>query len=114
MRVSMSNIDGLQRLIYLCQIKNDLNRKRRRFYYLQGDKAFPNAFKSYRKCQTEMKAMTQGMRKMRVEMGVRFIWSNGGLINAIELANGERLKQRSFKRYHEAELFEMELFDGRK
>jgi hypothetical protein len=26
-------IANLQRLIYLCQVKNDLNRKRRRFYY---------------------------------------------------------------------------------
>ena len=106
-------LDNIQKLIYLCQIKNDLNRKRRRFYYLQGDKAFPNAFKSYRKCQTEMKAMTQGMRKMRIEMGVKFIWSDGGLIAAIMFVNGFGWKQTGFKKYYLAEVFEMELFSSK-
>lgn len=123
----MSNADGLQRLLYLCQIKNDLNRKRRRFYYIWSDlaglayrpkpgvrkhKSFTveSARIGYIKAQTAMKSMTRDMRKMRVDCGVRFIWNDGGLISAIELGSGKRIEQKSFKRYYEAEIFEMELF----
>lgn len=126
----MSNLDSLQRLIYLCQIKNDLNRKRRRFYYYLRaglerrrvgfenrpvkkhiDVAF--ATKGYRQAQKDMKAMTQEMRKMRIDCGVRFIWNDGGLIEAIQTGGGKRLSQKMFKKYYEAEIFEMELFGGK-
>lgn len=124
----MSNLDGLQRLIYLCHIKNDLNRKRRRFhYYLSAghsrrkvnfeNKPIPKhiniheASKGYRKAKSDMRAMTKEMRRMRVDMGVRFIWSLHGAIDAIQLSDKSRLDKKHFKKFYEAEIFEMELFD---
>ena len=107
------SINNMQRLIYLCHTKNELNRKRRRFYYLMGDKNSPiskkQAEEGYRSAQSAMKAMTQEMRAMRVEMGVEFVWNDGGLISAIKF-NGGRLCQTKFKQYYESEVFEMELF----
>lgn len=118
-------MDGLQRLIYLCQIKNDLNRKRRRFYYITYKPGSKVPFgmthsewmhyksNGYEQAKKDMKAMTRDMRKMRVDCGVRFIWNDGGLIEAIELGSGRRIKQTTFKKYYEAEVFEMELFGGK-
>lgn len=124
-------MEQIQRLIYLCHKKNELNRKRRRFYYwmnfgrrnvmrlARGEKGLgkchisaTKASKGYYDAQQEMKSMTHTMRKMRVEMGVKFIWNDGGLIEAIELSNKVRLKQTHFKKFYEAELFEMEFFNG--
>ncbi len=124
-------VHNIQRLIYLCQIKNDLNRKRRRFYYYMShyDRRVWNsdtneyisieapvkhitlwhAKRGYRKAQRDMKAMTKEMRAMRLDMGARIIWGESGNIIAIEYQGG-RLHAGLFKRYYEAEVFEMSLF----
>jgi len=60
-----------------------------------------------------MKLMTSDMRKMRVEMGVSFKWNAGGLIEAIVFADNKRLSQKLFKKYYEAEVFELELFGSK-
>ncbi len=117
---------NLQRLIYLCHLKNELNRKRRRFYYIWSDLAghayrpkegvrkhksftIKSARAGYEKAREDMKAMTAEMRQMRVEVGARFIWNDGGLIEAIEF-DGRRLSQKHFKRFHDSEVFELEFF----
>ena len=118
---------SLQRLIYLCHLKNELNRKRRRFYYIwsylaghsyQADKTKHRSHKSftiksaragYVKARENMKAMTAEMRRMRVEVGARFVWNDGGLISAIEF-DGRRISQKHFKKFHDAEVFELEFF----
>ena len=124
-------IHDLQRLIYLCQVKNDLNRRRRRFYYYMnhdwtyqcingkyqyaaGDKPEKHitrwhAKRGYRKAQLDMKSMTKEMRQMRLDMGVRLIWTDHGAIGAVEF-QGARIEAKDFKRYYEAEVFEMEMF----
>ena len=120
---------NLQRLIYLAHVKNELNRKRRRFYYIwsylaghsyQADKnkvrkhksfTVNSARKGYKDAQSKMKEMTQEMRRMRKEVGARFIWNDGGLISAIEF-DGRRISQKHFKKFHDAEMFEIEFFQG--
>lgn len=121
----------IQRLLYLCQVKNDLNRKRRRFYhYMNHDVHFGSvngeykyytgdapekhitrwhARRGYRKAQRDMKSMTKEMRQMRLDMGVRLIWTDHGAIGAVEF-QGARIEAKDFKRYYEAEVFEMEMF----
>lgn len=118
---------NLQRLIYLCHLKNELNRKRRRFYYIwsylaghsyradqnevRKHKSFSktSAWKGYKQAQSDMKAMTHEMRVMRKEVGARFIWNDGGLIEAIEF-DGRRVSQKHFKKFHDSEVFELEFF----
>ena len=109
---------NLQRLIYLCHLKNELNRKRRRFYYYmnscgRGPKVKhitpKQASYGYNLAQQQMKDMTHEMRRMRVECGARFVWNDGGLIEAIEF-DGRRLSQKHFKRFHDSEVFELEFF----
>lgn len=128
-------ISNIQRLLYLCHIKNDLNRKRRRFYYYMNhyDRRVWNsdtheyvsievpqkhisvwhAKRGYRKAQREMKAMTKEMRAMRIEMGARIIWGESGNIIAVEYQE-HRVPASLFKSYYEAEVFEMELFKEKK
>lgn len=85
-------------LAFLAQQKNDLNRKRRRFYYLMNEytrhrnprtvphKIFTKRFvtKMYKQAQKDMKAMTPLMREVRKEAGARLEWSDGGHIISIE------------------------------
>lgn len=122
----------MQTLIYMCHKKNELNRRRRRFYYIwsflaghhyQANESkkreligftVKSAWKGYKKAQTEMKAMTKEMRTMRIECGARFIWNDGGLITHLELGDGRRIPQTSFKKFYEAEVFENELFKEEK
>ena len=98
---------GIQYLCHLVQTKNDLNRKRRRFYsilnvrtkYLGQDangKAMiaeyamhmaytrEMAEAGYRQAQADMKAMTPEMRVARKEINARFVWSDHGAISHIE------------------------------
>jgi hypothetical protein len=96
-------MSGLYYLAYLVQTKNDLNRKRRRFYVLKQrkcswaynnsrkkpHKSFPfwYAEKMYTQSQDEMKAMTPEMRRVRVEIRAKFVWGSGGEIQYIKLDN---------------------------
>ena len=114
---------NLQRLIYLCHLKNELNRKRRRFYYIWAHlyawnrqavigkkykhKSFTvkSAWIGYKQAAKEMKMMTQEMRKLRTELGAHFVWNNGGLIDCVEF-NDYTIDSKSFKEWHDAEVFE--------
>lgn len=123
--------NSLQYLIYLCQVKNDLNRKRRRFYYYMNVQepiwnkdfqrwertfeapkhiSYEEAKRGYKLAQTQMKAMTSEMRQIRLVNGVKFIWTNHGAIGHIALSNGEGIDQRFFKNYYDYEVFEQIVF----
>jgi len=92
---------GIQYLCYLVQTKNDLNRKRRRFYSILNvrtkylgqdangkvmiaDYAMHMAYTreiaeaGYVQAQAAMKAMTPEIRKARKEINARFRWAFGG------------------------------------
>lgn len=108
-------------LAHLVMVKNNLNRKRRRFWALMNpghesvkvhpsDKRYDpkwdfqnqgyshdriprpmhkayskmEAELGYRKAQSDMKAMTKHMRKLREELGAKFIWGSGGQISGIK------------------------------
>lgn len=120
---------GIQYLCHLVQVKNDINRRRRRFYALlnPGTKSYKlaaddqtrikmqakmekanklewthlwqwvsvprpshpaysrmDAHKGYYQAQREMKSMTSYMRRIRTELGARFIWNDGGLITHVK------------------------------
>ena len=98
-------------LAVLAQKKNDINRRRRRFYslierktkYLGRDargepmiakhprhKSYTKraAIKGYRQAQADMKAMTKEMREVRKLAGARLHWGDSGNIQAI-VVNGE-------------------------
>ena len=118
-------IHNIQRLLYLCHVKNDLNRKRRRFYYYMYEGApqykaaehmkktkhisVKEAMIGYSKAQQDMKAMTKEMRAMRIEMGVRIVWGDSGNIHHVVFQGG-RIMSPAFRDYYEAELFEMAMF----
>ncbi len=108
---------GLFYLAHLVQVKNNLNRERRRFAeiinpsrrcYLNGKrvptfemwrnnavcvraihKGFSKraAQRGYKNAQKEMKAMTAHMREVRTELGARFMWGWSSNIQAIILEN---------------------------
>ena len=79
---------GIQYLCHLVQTKNDLNRRRRRFYsivnprYELKDKPMRKVYhehpefaeKMYKQPQKEMKAMTATMRAARKELNAWFKW----------------------------------------
>ncbi len=100
---------GIQYLAHLVQIKNDLNRKRRRLYHLawptakykvkeyniwetqveikpKRHKTFTKTYakKMYKLTQLEMKAMTAEMSRARKEINARLVWTSHGAISAIE------------------------------
>jgi len=120
---------ALQRLAHLVQIKNELNRKRRRFYYianprnhtkLQHASSGPwykhakaqihyayskmEAIAGYENAKRKMKAMTPLMREVRLSTGARLCWTDGGSICAIDCGD---------KRYHLGEIARMaELYEA--
>lgn len=87
---------AVQHLAHLVLVKNELNRKRRRFYYLMhprgrwiaGDrryshprnkpnhKSFPKTYvrNMYREACTEMRALTKQMRELRKAGGILINW----------------------------------------
>jgi hypothetical protein len=100
---------ALQHLAHLVQVKNDLNRKRRRFYYIANPRdhikleytssgpcyrhtkgqvhyaySKMEAIEGYENAKREMKAMTPLMREVRLSTGARLCWTDGGSICAIE------------------------------
>jgi len=114
-------MNGLFYLAHLVQTKNDLNRKRRRFWNLAFVKrrfywevprtsnsgsriackevklpkayTYESAKQGYKQAKLEMKEMTQQMREVRKEIGARFHWDANGAINSIELDNKRYYKQ---------------------
>jgi hypothetical protein len=112
-------MNGLFYLGHLVYLKNELNRKRRRFYYYWSDcswhrehtivggakwhKGFmtkKQAWDGYKKAQSDMKSMTAHMRQIRKEIGASLIWGDSGNIIAIELDNKQYAKNQ-IQRLHE-------------
>ena len=107
---------GIQRLCHLVQVKNDLNRKRRRFYeiahprstrlpgrgpryeYKDGQIHFAyskmEAIKGYEQTKLQMKAMTAEMRTLRKDIGAELRWTDGGAISHI-FYQGDHIKAGS-------------------
>lgn len=123
--------NSLQYLIYLCQVKNDLNRKRRRFYYYMSVQepvwnkdfqrwertfeapkhiSYEEAKLGYKLAKTQMKAMTYEMRQLRLSNGVKFMWNSSGAISWVGLSNGEGIDSQFFKSYYNSEIFESIFF----
>lgn len=103
-------MDSLQTLIAMCQMKNDLNRKRRRcWYWMHNNKASSwsrdEDSEAHRETQAQMKAMTPVMRKMRVALGVSLCWNQGGMISYV-LIDGKYIHHKDFKKYYNNEMFE--------
>ena len=104
-------MNGLYYLAHLVQTKNDLNRRRRRFYaianglmhrawrgrscpdssgvHYKPHKSFPRKYAQamYKQTKEEMKAMTAHMRATRTEIKAEFEWTNHGAIHSIKLDN---------------------------
>lgn len=107
----------LQRLVYLCHLKNELNRRRRRFYYhtYNGSSDFMSEYEArtgYKKAQLEMKNLTPEIKRICKELGAKLKWNCGGLIWGINIGYERFIFHEKFKQYHDAELFEMEVFNG--
>jgi len=110
---------GIQYLAHLVQIKNDLNRKRRRFYHLAnpsarndrqrqyGTRSLPHksfsreyAKEMYKLAKLEMKAMTPEMRRARKEINASLTWTSHGAIGYI-IYNDQRYTMREVARFAE-------------
>lgn len=108
--------NSLQRLIYLCHLKNELNRRRRRFYYhtYNGSSEFMSEYQArrgYKKAQSDMKLLTPEIKRLCKEHQAKIEWNCGGLIASLMLRE-YWIDQKSFKKFYDAELFEMEVFGG--
>lgn len=113
---------SLQKLIYLCYVKNELNRRRRRFYYYGSPTSwysqhtkFGNAGKpytkeqakaGYEKAKQDMKALTAEMREIRMSIpNTRIHWGSGGQIISVHHGS-TRILAKDFKKYFLNEEFE--------
>lgn len=111
-----------QHLLALCHMKNELNRRRRRFYGIAHPR-YPRkasdvpvdvkayALAGYNQAKKDMKSMTQDMRSIRVAMNAKFIWSDHGSISAC-VVEGRIISHKDFKKYYEAEMFETTVLGG--
>lgn len=121
---------SVQHLLALCHQKNELNRRRRRFYNLmsfgyrnatrlaRGEKGLgvchidsPSARKGYEQAKADMKAMTANMRSIRETMRAKFVWSDHGAISAC-IVDGRVINHKDFKKHYEAEMFETTVLGG--
>jgi len=112
-------MNGLFYLGHLVYTKNEINRRRFRFYaawkgrsaYVDGKYShrFPTHLNQlegelgYKKAQMDMKAMTPNMRQQRKDLNARFVWGDSGNILAIEL-DGKRYNSKEIYHLHEAYL----------
>ena len=111
----------INQLVYMVELKNDINRKRRRFYYWGGDRkrsarstitnkwyvyqpkslnhiGKTSAWKGYMAAQTEGKKFMPQLRAACKELGVKLRWGDSGNIQAIYY-NGETIEAHKFGRY---------------
>lgn len=93
---------GLEKLIYLIHKKNDVNRKRRRFYRLMNQKYLSYREQAeymvgYCKAQDEMKAMTPAIRELKRELGARIEWNAGGMQRSVRIGD-KTIHYSSFQR----------------
>ena len=109
----------INELIVMVQKKNDLNRKRRRFYYLKTNikATSPEDRQMYEEgywqAQKAMRAMTASMREARTQIDANFYWDSSGMIEAIKY-QGERIEHRDYKRYIDAHYIETILLGDKK
>ena len=115
-------MNGLFYLAHLVQTKNNLNRKRRRFWNLAFTRQrfstfsaswievkLPKAFtykmaeQGYKLAKVEMKDMTKHMRATREEIDARFEWTCGSAISAI-LLDGKRYSEKEIAKLAECYL----------
>lgn len=116
---------SLQKLIYLCHVKNELNRRRRRFYYYQSPTSWyakhtkfgtagqpytkEQAIAGYEKAKKDMKALTSEMRALRMSLdNVRIFWGSCGQITAVHRGS-QRIHADEFKKYYNDEIFERDV-----
>ncbi len=123
-------MSSVEKLVFLVNMKNDLNRKRRRFYYYKRrDPIYkdrkPSHISSqegedgYQLAKREMKAMTAEIRALRMELGARFVWDDNGRVAAIRFKANSKIDMkgiyaRDFKRWVDAYLVEGILLGGGK
>jgi hypothetical protein len=67
----------------------------------------------YSKACEEMKAMTAMISELAYHAGAKLVWDSNWRVEAIAIGE-KRIKAKEFPKYYEAELFEMEMFDGQK
>lgn len=120
--------NNLQRLLYLCHVKNELNRKRRRWYhwafqhiFIESDSKrygrrsiFPSPYtkayaeEQYEKSKLEMKALTAEIRQLRLSLKAQTRWNSGGLIVQV-IVDGQTIDHKSFYKSFADEVFEMDV-----
>lgn len=103
---------SLDKLIFLVNEKNDVNRRRRRFgYHARKSTTIREMAKnwtSYCDAQDEMKTMTPTISALRKELGAKLVWNNGGMITSI-YTNDMHIHYKEYKRYVMSYLAEREL-----
>lgn len=96
-------------LVYWVELKNEINRRRRRFYSImtggkpkEGLDVFNHAKRvvsevdakqgreGYEKAKAEMKQLTPTITKLKRELLAELSWNGGGMIVAIHLLGGVR------------------------
>jgi len=106
---------NINELIMLVQKKNDLNRRRRRFYYRMSEEYIKSQYPTHKqkafhlngyiKAQNDMKAMTKMMRKARTEIDAKFVWNDGGMISDV-IYQEKYINHSEYKRYVDAHCVE--------
>lgn len=128
----MSTQSTLQYLLALCHKKNELNRKRRRFYNLANPRARhysernrhveqskqPQYLPGYEQAKKDMRAMTAEMRQLRKILSVEFRWTHSGSIRSVnQLGESGYIttaySSREFKEAYESEIFEQHVLGNK-
>jgi hypothetical protein len=97
-------MDSIERLVYLVDLKNQVNNKRRRFFKMT---VHPNiaihdryyAIERYELAKKEMKAMTEVISRVKKSLGARFQWNGGGMVTDIHLPDQPSINYVFFKKY---------------
>mgnify|MGYP001764138597 CR=1 FL=1 len=88
---------------YLVNKKNELNKKRRRFYNLIRQSYFANRDSYYKhgdlkfytdkyeECKMEMRRMTKEMSGLRKKLDISYCWNAGGSITHIYIKHSKSL-----------------------
>ncbi len=111
---------ALERLIYLVSLKNDINKRRRRFYtignppkewkdgkYVNKHKSKPimskkEADKRYKEAQAEMKTYTKEIRSLCKLVGAHLTWDGSGGVSTVTVdVEGTQLRiyRKQFQEY---------------
>lgn len=96
---------SLYQLIYLVEKKNEVNRRRRRFWHRiqdarkSGDKlAVAFAVNGYLEARKEKRSMTRPISNIRRELKAKIVWNAGGMMTHV-LYEGQRIHYKEFKKY---------------